>query len=63
MLQFQLYFFSLVGDEVWTTGFGKENFDTGREVDSNSKFNIGSVTKAFTGTLLQMLLSEKGYVH
>ena len=63
MLQFQLFIFSLVGDEVWTTGFGKENFDTGREVDSNSKFNIGSVTKAFTGTLLQMLLSEKGYVH
>ena len=55
-------FISLVDDEVWTTAFGKENFDTGREVDSNSKFIIASVTKAFTGTLLQMLLSEKGYV-
>ena len=57
-----VFIYIFLGDEVWVTGFGKEDFSTGKNVDANSKFDIGSVTKAFTGTLLGILLSEKGYV-
>ena len=49
------------GDEIWTGGFGSENILSGKIVDANTKFNIGSLTKAFTATLLGTLLSERGY--
>ena len=48
------------GNEVWTGGFGMEDISSGKPADADSKFNIGSVTKAFTATLLGVLLSEKG---
>ena len=53
-----LYCFT--GDEVWSRGFGKEDLDTGKVVDPYSIFDIGSVTKSFTATLLGILLSENG---
>ena len=39
-----------------------EYFSVGKPVDGNSKFNIASLTKAFTATLLGILLQEKGFV-
>ena len=45
---------------MWSNGYGKEDLFADIDVDSESKFNIGSVTKSFTAALLGMLLSEKG---
>ena len=50
------------GNKTWTTGFGMEDIAAGKPVDANSKFNIASLTKAFTATLLGILLQEKGCV-
>ena len=47
------------GDDIWTQGFGKEDFSTGKAVDEDSLFGVGSITKAFTATLLGILMSEK----
>ena len=50
------------GDEVWSSGFGTADFSSQTRVDNNTLFNIGSVTKSFTATLLGMLLKDNGYV-
>ena len=52
-------FYCLSDDEIWTQGFGKEDFSTGNAVDENSLFGVGSITKAFTATLLGILITEK----
>ena len=59
-MQFANIYNSISGNETWSRGFGMEDFSTNKMVDSDSRFGIGSVTKAFTATLLGMLLSEKG---
>lgn len=47
------------GNETWAKGFGKANFDSGVMVDNTTLFNIGSISKSFTMTLLGVLLTEK----
>ena len=47
---------------MWYSGFGTADFSSGKNVDATTLFNIGSVTKSFTATLLGMLLKENGYV-
>lgn len=48
------------GNETFTRGFGVVNMTSGRNVTSSSLFGIGSLTKAFTTSLLAMLLNETG---
>ena len=46
-------------DVIWTGGFGKADLATGREVDADTLFRIGSITKGFVAlSILQ--LQEKG---
>ena len=45
---------------MWSSGFGTADFSSQSNVDTNTLFNIGSVTKSFTATLLGMLLKENG---
>lgn len=44
---------------VYMKGYGVKEMDTKNSVDENTLFMIGSNTKAFTGTALAMLESEK----
>ncbi|KAK3599542.1 hypothetical protein CHS0354_006677 [Potamilus streckersoni] len=46
------------GNQSWIKGFGMADIDTGREVNEHTLFNIGSITKGFTATLIAALLSE-----
>ena len=46
------------GQEVIAKGYGKANLEQGIDVDENTKFNIGSVTKAFTATVAALLLNR-----
>ncbi|WAR28015.1 AMPC-like protein, partial [Mya arenaria] len=45
-------------NETWTRGFGMADLKSGRPVDGDTLFNIGSVTKSFTMALLAILLKE-----
>src|SRR5687767_3579456 len=40
------------GGEEYTMCFGEANKSSGAQVDTNSVFEIGSITKVFTGILL-----------
>ncbi|XP_041357398.1 uncharacterized protein LOC121374361, partial [Gigantopelta aegis] len=45
--------------EVWTRGFGKADIELDIDADAaTTRFGIGSLTKAFTTTLLAMQLEE-----
>ena len=55
-----MYFLS--GDEVWMSGYGAADLSTGQTVDDQTVFNVASITKSFTATLLGILLNETGYV-
>ncbi|XP_046559560.1 uncharacterized protein LOC124268258 [Haliotis rubra] len=46
------------GDETWTRGFGQADIEQGVNVTKDTLFGIGSVTKAFTSTLLAMMIDE-----
>ncbi|XP_046368648.2 penicillin-binding protein 4-like [Haliotis rufescens] len=46
------------GGETWTRGFGQADIEQGVNVTKDTLFGIGSVTKAFTSTLLAMMLDE-----
>ncbi|XP_076452708.1 uncharacterized protein LOC143288244 [Babylonia areolata] len=46
------------GEERWTEGYGVEDVSSGRPVSSASLFGVGSLTKAFTVSLLALLLNE-----
>ncbi|XP_025085225.1 uncharacterized protein LOC112558780 [Pomacea canaliculata] len=46
------------GNETWTRGFGMADKASGRPVTSSTLFYIASVTKAFTSTLLAMLIED-----
>ncbi len=46
----------------WTTGFGVTNVEHPLPVTSETLFQIGSISKTFTGTLL-MMLAEQGKVN
>ncbi|WAR28019.1 GIGA6-like protein [Mya arenaria] len=45
-------------NDTWTRGFGLADLKSGRPVDEDTLFNIGSVTKSFTMALLAILLKE-----
>jgi CubicO group peptidase (beta-lactamase class C family) len=51
-------------NDTWAQGYGVADMTTGRTVDNQTLFGIGSLTKAFTSTLLAILLTDndKGYV-
>ena len=51
----------LLGDEVFTAGFGVNNAEHPLPVDSGTLFQIGSITKTMTGTVL-LRLREAGLV-
>ncbi|XP_046558560.1 penicillin-binding protein 4-like [Haliotis rubra] len=46
------------GSETWTRGFGQADIEQGANVTKDTLFGIGSVTKAFTSTLLAMMIDE-----
>ncbi|XP_067660510.1 uncharacterized protein [Haliotis asinina] len=46
------------GEETWTRGFGQADIEQGVNVTKDTLFGIGSVTKAFTSTLLAMMIDE-----
>ena len=48
------------GSETWTKGFGIADLKTGRKVNEETLFGIGSLAKAFTSTLLGDVLDETG---
>jgi CubicO group peptidase (beta-lactamase class C family) len=50
------------GNQTWIRGFGHADKSTGRKVDERSLFGIGSLTKAFTSTLLAALLNGSRYI-
>jgi hypothetical protein len=52
-------------NDTWAQGYGVADMTTGRTVDNQTLFGIGSLTKAFTSTLLAILLTDndKGFVH
>ncbi|XP_052784695.1 penicillin-binding protein 4-like isoform X2 [Mya arenaria] len=45
-------------NDTWTRGFGTADLKSGRPVDEDTLFNIGSVTKSFTMALLAIMLKE-----
>lgn len=49
------------GDGTWTHGFGFADIKTSRKVTNETLFNIGSLGKAFTMTLLGNLIQDSGY--
>jgi len=52
----------LVGDElVWTGAAGMADLDDGQPIDDDTVFDIGSVSKTFTATLV-LLLAEQGEI-
>jgi CubicO group peptidase (beta-lactamase class C family) len=51
------------GGATWSRGYGMADVDTGRAVDNQTLFGIGSLTKAFTSTLLAVLLNDTEYVY
>lgn len=46
------------GNETWTRGFGLADKGSGRPVTSSTLFGIASLSKAFTATLLGILIDE-----
>lgn len=48
----------LVGDEIDATAAGILNLGTGVEADDDSLFQIGSITKVWTATLIMQLVDE-----
>ncbi|MDR6865701.1 CubicO group peptidase (beta-lactamase class C family) [Microbacterium resistens] len=48
----------LVGDEVFTSSAGILNLGTGVEADDDSVFQIGSITKVWTTTLVMQLVDD-----
>ena len=48
------------GEVVLMRGFGLADVDAGRAADEETVYGIGSTTKAFSATLLAMLLEERG---
>ncbi|XP_046576226.1 penicillin-binding protein 4-like [Haliotis rubra] len=46
------------GGETWTRGFGQADIEQGVNVTKDTLFCIGSVSKAFTSTLLAMMIDE-----
>ncbi|KAL3881024.1 hypothetical protein ACJMK2_033224 [Sinanodonta woodiana] len=47
------------GNDIWAKGYGVADLKTGRPVTERTVFNIASVTKAFTTTLLAIVLQER----
>ncbi|KAK3592705.1 hypothetical protein CHS0354_037839 [Potamilus streckersoni] len=47
------------GNDIWAKGYGVADLKTGRPVTERTVFNIASVTKAFTTTLLAVILQER----
>jgi CubicO group peptidase (beta-lactamase class C family) len=45
--------------EVWAKGFGVTNRDHPLEVNDETLFQIGSITKTFTGTLIMKLVEDR----
>ncbi|XP_067663680.1 uncharacterized protein [Haliotis asinina] len=48
----------VVEDETWVRGFGLADIEQGVNVTKDTLFGIGSLTKAFTTTLLAMMMDE-----
>jgi D-alanyl-D-alanine carboxypeptidase len=48
----------LANDEEFQYGSGYANLETGRKVDVNDRFRIGSITKTFIGTVVLQLVDE-----
>ncbi len=48
----------LAGGEIFTTAAGILNRNTGVEADEDSVFQIGSITKTWTATLIMQLVDE-----
>ncbi len=46
------------GDQSWSGGFGVLNAETGKPVTDSSCFQIASLSKAYTATLVAMLVAE-----
>ena len=46
------------GEETYTQGYGIRDIDTQDKVDTDTRYDIGSVTKHFGATLLGILLDE-----
>ncbi|KAA3614192.1 MAG: serine hydrolase [Calditrichaeota bacterium] len=46
-------------ETVYSKGFGKLEFDSNREVNENTLFAIGSISKSFTAACLAMLVEEE----
>ena len=51
------------GDVVMQKGYGLADVEEGIPVTKDTLFPIASTTKAFTSTLLAMLLNESRYIH
>lgn len=50
----------VAGDDIVTRGYGLADVGSGREADENTIFCTGSVGKAFTSTLIAMLIDHHG---
>ena len=61
LVVFSCGLYIVTGNEVWTRGYGAADLSEGRSVDGQTAFNVASVTKSFTATLLGILLNETGY--
>ncbi|XP_074651083.1 uncharacterized protein LOC141905899 [Tubulanus polymorphus] len=46
-------------EDIWTKAYGESDRETGKRATTKSLFCIASLTKAFTSTLLAMVLSEQ----